>query len=86
MNLIDFQISEMQKILLLICESRDKDRQGRIPSIKAQPVNGKASFRPWDSRKGAAGQEKARKTQKEVYIVLLVGKVLLNCKHLFSKA
>ena len=43
------------------------------------------TFRPWDSRKGAAGQEKARKTQKEVYIVLLVGKVLLNCKHLFSK-
>ena len=43
------------------------------------------TFRPWDSRKGAAGQEKARKTQKEVYIVLLVGKVLLNCRHLFSK-
>ena len=44
------------------------------------------TFRPWDSRKRAADQEKARKTQKELYIVLLVRKVLLNCKHLFSKA
>ena len=51
-----------------------------LPSTKVTPSSKSLypTVRPWDSRKGAAGQEKARKTQKEVYIVLLVGKVLLK--------
>lgn len=58
----------------------DKDRQGRVPSDQGEPVNGKAPFRPWNSQKGAASPKKARKAQKELYIVLLVGKVFLNLK------
>ena len=42
------------------------------------PVNEKAPFRTWNSRKGAANQKKAWKTQKELYIVLLVWKVLIK--------
>lgn len=52
------------------------DKEG-FRLIRVNPST-KAPFRPWNSRKGAAGQKKAWKTQKELYIVLLVGKVLIK--------
>ena len=66
-------------------EGKNKDRYAVKQRIGCRrvggrniPINGKAPFRPWNSRKGAAGQKKAWKTQKELYIVLLVWKVLIK--------